>query len=40
MIPALMRAGVMINPPPAPMHPVISPAHSPIKMETMKIDIV
>ena len=32
-----IRAGVMMNPPPAPMQPVMSPAARPMAMETIKM---
>lgn len=37
--PALIKAGVMINPPPAPMQPVIRPAHMPMKMVMIKMEV-
>ena len=37
LIPALISAGAMMNPPPAPMQPVISPAHRPIRIDATKI---
>ena len=35
--PALIRAGAMMKPPPAPMQPLISPAQSPTTMEAPKM---
>ena len=40
LIPALIRAGAMTNPPPAPMQPVIRPAHSPMKIDTTKMPVL
>ena len=37
LMPALMSAGAMMKPPPAPMQPVISPAPMPMAMDTMKM---
>jgi len=39
LIPALMRAGAITNPPPAPMHPVMRPAMIPIRIEAIKIPV-
>ena len=36
-MPALISAGAMMNPPPAPMQPVISPAINPMPIEARKI---
>jgi hypothetical protein len=35
--PAAIKAGVIINPPPAPIHPVIRPAPRPMAIETKNI---
>ena len=40
LTPAAMSAGVMMNPPPAPMQPVISPAARPTAIDTRKIVFV
>jgi hypothetical protein len=37
LTPADINAGAMMKPPPAPMQPVIRPAHSPIRIEATKI---
>ena len=38
--PALIRAGAIIKPPPAPMHPVISPAATPTPIEARNMVFV
>ena len=40
LTPALIRAGAMMKPPPAPMQPVIRPAQMPTRMEAPKIRLV
>ncbi len=37
LMPALISAGAMMKPPPAPMQPVISPAITPIPIEARKM---
>jgi hypothetical protein len=39
-IPALISAGAMTKPPPAPIQPVISPAPKPMKIDATKIPSV
>ncbi len=39
-MPALIRAGAMMNPPPAPIQPVIRPAIRPMAMEARKMPVV
>jgi hypothetical protein len=38
-MPALIKAGAIIKPPPAPMQPVMRPAPIPIRIDTIKISI-
>ena len=40
LTPALIRAGAMMKPPPAPMQPVIRPATTPTTMDARKIVVV
>ena len=39
LMPALISAGVMMKPPPAPMQPVMSPAMTPIPIDATKIRV-
>ena len=39
LMPALISAGAMMNPPPAPMQPVIRPAMMPMPIEARKMAV-
>ena len=40
LTPALIRAGAMMKPPPAPIQPVMRPAQTPTKIEAKKMRLV
>ena len=39
LMPADMRAGAMMKPPPAPMQPVMRPAQRPMRIDAMKMPV-